>query len=101
MGGPRQHPQQAPATRNPFENVEERLSAYSQSLDAQVSAGRISQSDKVYLEKQFGNKIEEEQHKYDQRLAKAHERMDAAKAQNAQEQQREMASARDMARDRD
>jgi hypothetical protein len=94
-------PQQPPAARNPYENADERQADNSQRLDAKVEEGRISQSEKIYRERQFDNQLVAEQKLHDQRLAKARELADAAKAQNAQQQQREMASTREMARDRD
>ena len=91
-------PQQTPAARNPYEDVDERLAAYSKSLEPEVRAGRITASDQVYKVNRYDNELQSEQIKYN-RLAKAHELVDAVKAQKAQEQQKEI--AQDLVPERD
>lgn len=89
-------PQQQPQdTRSPYESGEERQAAHSQNLEALVSSGRISQSERIYRERQFDNQLVAEQKAYDLRLAKARELAEAARAQNSPEHQREMGRERE------
>jgi hypothetical protein len=86
-------PQEQPAA-NPYENIDERREANSAELQAKVDSGRISQSEKAYRERQFEFSKSDDTIKYD-RLQEARERMEAAKAQQSRELQREMTNDRE------
>ena len=90
--------QQQQARGNPYEQVDERKAAYSQELDALVASGRINGSEKVWREGNFESEIKAEQIKFD-KLTKARELSDAAKTQNAQQQQKENELGRAQERD--
>ena len=88
-------PQQTQDARSPHETFEERTAANSQDLGARVERGGISQSEKIYRERQFDNQLVAEQKAYDKKLAEALDRAAAIRAQNGPEQQREMTRERD------
>lgn len=90
-------PQQTQDARSPHETFEERTAANSQDLDARVEQRLISQSEKIYRERQFDNQLVAEQKAYDEKKEKQAEALDrvaAIRANNGpdhqSEQQREM-----------